>query len=298
MIDHRAPSHFIYLLLLAIFWGGAFMFVKISLGSVPPLTIAASRIAIGAIVITTITLKMGASLPRTASEWFYCTIIGLTGTVIPFLLVNWSMQYVQSALAAILMSLLPLFTILLAHYMTHDEKFSANKLIGVIFGIIGVGSLFYGAATGIDSSLRTYLALFGLLGSSFFYALAGVLIKKLDNKNPLSTASAMLISATLFTVPLAIIFDQPWTSSPTMPAIYSILVLGIFSTGIASLLLFHLTHLAGATFVSYNTYLIPLVGMGAGYIWLNEPLKASYVISVLFIFLGIYLAERKKLSSQ
>ncbi len=294
MIENRAPSHFIYLILLALFWGSAFMFVKISLDSITPLTIAALRIAIGAIVITVIALKMGVKLPRELSEWVQCTIVGVTGTILPFLLVNWSIQYVHSSLAAICMSLTPLFTMTLAHYMTHDEKFSVKKLIGIVFGFVGVGSLFYGTMTELDSSPIMLLALSGLVATAFFYSLAGVLVKKLKNKDPLSTASAMLISATLITIPLALIFEQPWALNPTAPAIYSILILGIVATGIASLILFHLTHLAGATFVSYNSYLIPLVGMAAGYIWLNEPLKATYIVSASFILAGIYLAEKRR----
>lgn len=294
MVENRAPSHFIYLLLLALFWGTAFMFVKISLDSVTPLTIAAGRIGIGAIVITIIALKMGSRLPRELSQWGQCAAIGVAGTVIPFLLVNWSIQYVHSSLAAICMSLTPLFTMILAHYMTHDEKFSVKKLVGILFGVVGVGSLFYGTMTEVDNSPIMFLALFGLVATSFFYSLGGVLIKKLKNKDPLSTASAMLICATLFTIPLALIFEQPWTLTPTASAIYSILVLGIFGTGLAALVLFHLTHLAGATFVSYSTYLIPLIGMTAGYIWLNEPLKATYIVSVSFILAGIYLAEKRK----
>lgn len=294
MTDNRATSHFIYLILLALFWGSAFMFIKISLDSVGPLTIAASRITIGALVLTAISLKMGVKLPKNKSEWFHCSLVGITGTVLPFLLATWSIQYVHSALAAICMSLSPLFTMILAHYMTHDEKFSASKLTGIIFGVVGVGSLFYGTMTDVDSSPIMFLALFGLVATSFFYALGGVLIKKLKNKDPLGTASAMLISAALFTIPLALVFEEPWTLNPTAPAIYSILILGIFGTGIAALVLFHLTHLAGAIFVSYSTYLIPLVGITAGYIWLNEPLKATYFISVSFILAGIFLAEKRR----
>lgn len=294
MTENRVPSHFIYLILLALMWGTAFMFVKFSLDSITPLSLAAGRITIGAIVITAIALKMGARLPRELSQWVLCAAIGITSSVIPFILMNWSIQYVPSALAAICMSLSPLFTITLAHYITHDEKFSANKLIGIMFGIVGVASLFYGTMTEMDSSRIIFLALSGLVTTAFFYALGGVLVKKLKNKDPLSTAPAMLISAALFAVPLALIFEEPWALTPTTSAIYSMLILGIFATGIASLMLFHLTHMAGATFVSYNTYLIPLVGMTAGYFWLDEPLKATYMISVLFIFAGIYLAEKRR----
>jgi len=298
MTGNRAPSHFIYLILLAVMWGTAFLFVKISLDSIPPLTIAAGRITIGAVIISLIALKVGVKLPTDLSQWLHCSLIGIAGNVIPFFLLNWSIQYVQSALAAVCMSLLPLFTIILAHYLTHDEKFKINKLIGIIFGIIGVASLFYGTVTGATSGLNMYLAVIGLIATSFCYALSGVMIKGLKNKNPLSTASAMLISSSLITIPLALIVDAPWTLTPTVSALSALLILGIFSTGLAALVLFHLTHLAGATFVSYSTYMIPLVGMAAGYIWLDEPLKMTYIFSVLFIFAGIFLAEQGKFKTK
>jgi len=294
MIENRAPSHFIYLGLLALFWGSAFVFVKFSLESLTPLTISAGRVGIGAIIVTLIALKMGRKLPDNLSDWLLCTVIGVTGTVIPFFLLNWSIQYVPSSLAAICMSLSPLFTITLAHFMTRDEKISANKLIGVFFGTLGVGSLFYGTVTDIGPSNTVYLALLGLLATSFSYAFAGVLVRKLDNKDHLSTASAMLISATLITVPLALIFENPLALNVTPTAIYSVIILGVFATGLGSLILFHLTHLAGATFVSYNTYLIPLVGLTAGYFWLDEAIKMITIISVTLIFSGIYLAEKRK----
>lgn len=274
------------------------MFVKIGLESISPITLAAGRITIGAIIMILLSLKMGIKFPQKVMEWFHCMIVGITGIIIPFILINSSIQYVHSSLAAICMSLSPLFTITLSHYMTHDEKFSKNKLFGIIFGILGVISLFYGAITDINNSPEIYLALLGLVASSFFYALSGVLIKKLKNKNPISTSSAMLITASLIIIPLALIIEKPWMLQPTSSAIYAVFVLGIFATGIASLVLFHLTHLAGATFVSYSAYLIPLIGMAAGNIWLDEPLKIHYTVSVLFIFSGIYLAEKKKTKSK
>ncbi len=274
------------------------MFVKISLESVPPLTISAARTTIGAVILTLIALKMGIKLPRELSQWRDCAIIGVAGTVIPFFLLNWSIQYVHSSLAAICMSLLPLFTIILAHYLTHDEKFRLNKLVGIFFGMIGVASLFYGTMTGVNSGTYTYLALIGLIATSFFYALSGVLIKRLKNKNPISMAAAMLIVSSVMTIPLALIFDSPWTITPSLSSLYSILMLGAFSTAMATLLLFHLTHLAGATFVSYSTYLLPLVGISSGYIWLDEPLKITYILSVLFIFIGIFLAENGKIKTR
>ena len=232
---HRAPLHFIYLVVLAVIWGSAFLFIKIALDSVTPLTIAAGRIVIGAVITTFIAIKMGSKFPRDLGQWKQCGAIGITGNVVPFFVAGWCVQYVPSSLAAICMSLIPLFTLVLAHYMTHDEKFSANKLIGIMFGIVGVGSLFIGTMSDVENPPLMYLALIGLLVTSFSYALSGVMIKGLKNKDPLSTSAMMLLTSSIIIIPLALIFEQPWTLTPTSPALYSVVVLGVFPTGFAAL---------------------------------------------------------------
>lgn len=240
-------------------------------------------------------MKMGAKMPSGLSAWGKILMVGLTGNVIPFFLINWSIQYVPSSQAAICIALLPLFTIILAHYMTDDEKFQTTKLIGVIFGIFGVASLYYGTISQTNGiSENGLLALTGLIAAAFSLALFGILVKRLGGKDRLGMAAAMLIAASVAIIPLALIIDRPWTLSPTSHAIMSVVILGAFATGAASFILFHLTHLAGVNFVANTTYLIPLVGIASGYFFLDEPLKMTYFFSIILIFAGIYLVERKK----
>lgn len=292
MGDNRPISHFIILGLLGLIWGTSFMFVKIALTSITPLSIVAMRISIGALVIFIILSKKGLKLPDNLKIWFHCLAIGLVGTVVPFFLVSWSVQYIDSAIAAIFMSLTPLFTLVLAHYMTHDEKISRYKILGIICGLGGVISLFYGTIVAPDRSEFAVAGLIALLFTALFYSIASIMIKKLNRVNALSVSAAILISSAAIISPIALILEQPWQLEVSLSSLASVIILGVFATGIATIFLVNLIHQAGATFVAYNTYLIPVVGILAGYIWLDEALKYSNFASIFFIFLGIFLAEK------
>jgi len=292
MPDNRPISHFLTLGLLALIWGTSFMFVKIALFSITPLSIVALRISIASLVIFVILTQNGLNLPRSPKIWFHCLVIGLLGTVIPFFLVSWSIQYIDSAIAAIFMSLTPLFTLVLAHYMTHDEKISRYKVFGILCGLGGVISLFYGTMAAPDRSELALQGLGALLLTAFFYSLSGIMIKRLKDEESLSISATMLLSSALVITPIAFIIEQPWMLEPSYSSLVSVIFLGVFSTGIATLFLVKLIQQAGATFVSYNTYLIPIVGIFAGYFWLDESLKYSNFISISLIFIGIFLAER------
>lgn len=292
MRDNRPISHFITLGLLGLVWGSSFMFVKIALISITPLSIVAMRISIGALVIFIILSKKGLKLPNSLKIWFHCLAIGLVGTVVPFFLVSWSIQYIDSAIAAIFMSLTPLFTLILAHYMTHDEKISRYKILGVICGLGGVISLFYGTIVAPERSEFAVAGLVALLFTALFYSIASIMIKKLKEEETLSVSAAILLTSTAVIVPIAFIMEQPLQLEITFSSFAAVVFLGVFATGIATMFLVNLIHQAGATFVAYNTYLIPIVGILAGYIWLDEALKYSNFASIFFIFLGIFLAEK------
>ena len=292
MTDKRPILHYIILLGLATVWGIAFMFVKVALEGFGPLTISALRLTIGAFTISLLLYPLKSTLPSTLKQWKQCAIAGNIGTTLPFVLISWSIQYVNSSVAAICMSIIPLSTLLLAHKMTSDEKISVQKVIGIMFGMIGVAILFYDTIHIANDNL-IYIALFALIFSAFNYALSGGLIKNLEYKDAIGSACAMLICASVTLWPIVFIFEMPADITPKIDAIFSILFLGLFSTGIATILLVHLTNLAGMTFVSYNTYFVPLVGIAAGYFFLSEPVNDIMKISVILILAGIFIAERK-----
>ena len=293
MFDNRPISHYFYLLFLSTVWGCSFLFLKIMASTVPPLTIAAARITIGALIIAAYALLKGDKFPVHASIWIKGSIIGVIGTCIPFVFINWSMNYINSGVGAICMSIIPLCVFVMAHFTTQNEKMSWNGLIGIVHGICGILVLFYDNLSTDNSTLGT-LALIAMLLAAFGYALANILIRRYVKTEPINTSLVILTTSSIITWPIAFIFESPLDISYGGFEILSLIYLGVLPTGIATMVLVVFTQKAGSTFVSYNTYLIPIVGVLAGFIFLGETLKETTFLSILFITIGIYISQRPK----
>lgn len=294
MAENRPLSHYLYLLFLSSVWGCSFLFLKIIAPTVPPITIAAARITIGALVIASYVLMKGGKLPTHSSIWIKGTIIGVIGTGIPFVLIGWAMLYINSGTGAICMSIIPLCVFVMAHFAHPDEKMSWAGFIGIVSGICGIVVLFYDTINVNDEQSMGTLALIAMLTASFGYALANILVKKYVKTEPINTSFVMLTTVAVLLWPLAFIFEQPLDTQYGSTEILSIFYLGVLPTGIATMVIVIFTQKAGSTFVSYNTYFIPVVGVIAGYLFLDEALKQATLISICFIVIGIFIAQKQK----
>ena len=279
------------LVLLASFWGSAFLFIKIAITEIPPMSAAAGRVTIGAVILYGIIKFLGLSLPRDIRSWLGATGVTMAGTVIPFFLIGWGQQSVDSALTAICMASVPLFTLPLAHLMTHDEKLHLAKMAGVIIGFSGVGILVFSSTSGTVSATPQGLA--AILSAAFGYALSGLLIHRLPHSHPFVMGTMILVSGAVILTLLSFVLDNPLSLSPGRNALAALIVLGIFPTGLATLLLVHLVRRVGPTFMSLNNYLVPVVGIVRGVIWLDEELGLWAILAFLLIFCGIFLTTRK-----
>ncbi|MDG1859603.1 MAG: DMT family transporter [Emcibacteraceae bacterium] len=294
MIENRPISHYFYLLFLAGVWGCSFMFIKIIAPTVPPITIAAARISIGALMIAAYVIFKGEKLPSHKSIWIKGSIIGLIGTGAPFILISWSMLYINIGTAAICMSVIPLCVFVMAHFAHKDEHMSWTGLIGIISGICGVIVLFYDSISISDEGMIGTYALIAMIIATIGYASANILIKSYVKTDPINTSFVMLTTSALAIWPLAFIIEQPLSIDYSSTEILLLLYLGILPTGIATMVMVILTQKAGSTFVSYNTYLIPIFGVLAGYFFMDEALKQTTILSIFFIAVGIYISQRPK----
>ena len=259
----------------------------------PPITIAAARITIGALVIAIYVITKGEKLPSHRSIWLKGSVIGLIGTGVPFVLISWAMLYINSGTGAICMSVIPLMVFVMAHF--NDEKMHLLGFAGIISGICGVLVLFYDSLNvPSDNGNMAFLALLGMMVASFGYAFANILIRRYVKTDPVNTSFVMLTTTSIVLWPLAFIFEQPLAVEYGNIEIMSLLYLGILPTGITTMILVIFTQIAGSTFVSYNTYLIPIVGVITGYVFLGEALKETTLLSILFIAGGIYVSQLKK----
>ena len=282
-------SGFLLLITLAAIWGGSFLFIKIGLGSITPLTIAASRIGLAAIVLFAVLRFNGHTLPPAGRHWIFIVSAALLGNVLPFSLISFGERHIDSSLAAILMSTIPLFTILIAHFITSDERLTAEKVIGVSIGFVGVVILF-GPTALLELGKQTIGQLLVACGA-LCYALSGILSRNLRDLPKLQSSTAILLVASLFIVPTALVFDQPWNLNPEASAIGAIMVLGLLSTAAAQIIVLRILQLHDASFLSLNNYLVPLFGVFWGMLVLAERLRPNAGTAFFVILAGVFVSQ-------
>ena len=228
-----------------------------------------------------------------SKDWKWFAAIGFINLVIPFFLIAYGVQKVQSNLAAILMSSTPISATILAHIYTDKEKINFYKIIGILLGFSGIVYLFS------DNLLITkdnfFSALMILLGSTF-YVIGGILTLKISHKKNENVTASILIWGTIIILPISIIFEQPWNFTPRLDSTLSLIYLGIFPTGIAWLLRFMILKKNGVVFQSQVAFLIPIFGVILGYIFLQEIITSKVMLSLVAVVLGIYFVKKSTTS--
>ena len=280
---------YILLSILSIIWASAFFNIKIATYSYGPLTIAFFRIFLGAVLIVVICFFKKIKIEAFSKDWYWFAIIGFVNLVIPFFLIAYGVQKIQSNLAAILMSTTPLSSAILAHFFTKTEKINFTKIIGVVVGFAGIVILF--SDNLLINNYNFFYALMILVGSTF-YVIGGILTLKISSKKNENLTSSILIWGALIIFPIMIYYEQPWRLIPRMDSTISLLYLGVFPTGIAWLIRFHILKKNGLVFHSQVAYLIPIFGVILGYIFLKEVITFKVLIALIAVIIGFYFVRR------
>ena len=291
----RQPKLIDYILLtiLALIWASAFFNIKIATYSYGPITIAFLRILFGAIPVIILCLVKNIKIEAFSNDWMWYASIGIINLVIPFFLIAYGVQKVQSNLAAILMSSTPISATILAHFFVDKEKINFFKIIGIILGFLGILYLFSDNLLITNSNF--FSALMILLGSTF-YVIGGILTLKISHKKNENVTASILIWGTLIICPISLFFEQPWTLSPRLDSTLSLIYLGVFPTGIAWLLRFVILKKNGLVFQSQVAYLIPIFGVILGFLFLDELITSKVLIALVAVILGIYFVKKSSTS--
>ena len=272
------------LLLLGTIWGASFMFIKVALPTVPPFTIVFVRTALAGLVLYAVVRHRGRRMPPPGAIWGSFLVMGLLNGAIPYSLINWGEIHIEAGLGAILNSLMPLFTVIFAHFATRDERFSRRKLVGVALGLGGVVLLMGPSVLqGFGSHVLGQLAVAGAAAS---YAVAAIYGKRLGKDTPLVLATGQMAGGAILVAPLMIVVDKPWTLSPDLPAVFSLLLLAVTNTALAYVLYYRILAAVGATRLSLVTYIIPMFGVFWGWLILGERLHWT-----AFAAMGLILAS-------
>jgi drug/metabolite transporter (DMT)-like permease len=278
------PVEWGLLLVLALLWGGAFFFSKIAIGELPPFTVVPCRVSLAALVLNVAVLLSGRRMPMDHRLWGAFFIMGLLNNVIPFSLIFWGQTQIASGLAAILNATTPLFTVLIAHAATKDEKLTASRLLGVLAGAVGVAVMIGpGAFAG-----GTTLAQIVVLGAALSYAFAGIWGRRFRGLPPVITANGQLTASALVISPVALLIDQPWSLSfPSPRIVWALIALALLSTAAGYIVYFALLARAGATNALLVTLLIPLSALLLGAFFLAESVEPRDLVGLAFITGGL-----------
>ena len=303
----RNPNTFDYILLfvLALIWSSAFFNIKIATYSYGPVMISFLRIFFGAIPVVALCLYKKIKIEAFSKDWYWFAAIGIINLVIPFFLIAYGIQKVQSNLAAILMATTPLSATVLAHFFTINEKINFIKVLGVLVGFSGIVFLF---SDNILINENNFISAVLILAGSTFYVIGGLLTLKVSNKENENVTSSILIWATIFILPISLIlsyfnpsealmFKQDLHLSHRLDSTLSVIYLGTIATGIAWLIRFKILKNNGLVFQAQVAYLIPIFGVILGYIFLNELITSKVLIALIAIILGIYLVKRSSIKN-
>lgn len=276
------------LLTLSVLWGGSFFFTEVAVRELPPFTIVVLRVGLASVILFAALWLLDVRMPREPRVWAAFLVMGLINNAVPFSLFVWGQTQIASGLAAILNATTPLFTVLVAHVLTDDEKLTGKRLAGVVAGLGGVAVMIGPAA--LEGFGLGVVAQLACLAAAFSYALAGIFGRRFKCMGvaPLATATGQVTASTLLLIPLALVVDRPWTlAMPSLPTVGAILGIAALSTALAYVLYFRILATAGATNLLLVTFLIPVSAIILGSLVLGERLDPRHFLGMGLIGLGL-----------
>ena len=276
------------LIMLSILWGGSFFFVGVAVEQLPPLTIVSLRVTLASLALLTVLHFLREKLPTRKEVWKSFLGMSLLNNVIPFCLIVWGQTHIASGLASILNATTPLFTVLVAHIWTRDEKLTPLKGLGVLIGFIGVIIMIgYQSLTGLSETLYGQ---FAILGAAISYSFAGIYGRRFSKYGikPIVTAAGQVTVSAATLVPITLLVEKPFTLPlPNFEVWATILGLALLSTALAYILYFRILATAGATNVVLVTLMVPVSATLLGITLLGEQLELKHLTGMTCISFGL-----------
>ena len=270
------------LVLLSILWGGSFFFAKVALTELGPFTIVFFRVALAALALNIVASAIGASLWRAGPPWRQFLVMGALNNALPFSLIFWGQTTITSGLASILNATTPLFTVVVAHIFTRDERMTVRKLVGVLAGLAGVAILI---GPDLGGSIWGQIA---CLVAALSYAFAGIYGRRFKalGVQPLQAAAGQLTASAMLILPIMLLAEPAWPM-PSAVTWSAVAGLALLSTALAYVLYFRILAAAGAINLLLVTFLIPVTVILLGAAFLGERLELRQFAGMALIGLGL-----------
>jgi drug/metabolite transporter (DMT)-like permease len=283
-------KHWLVFILLGAIWSSSFMWIKIAVQEIGPIMLVAFRALFGLLFGVVVIFIQRVRWPRDFKSWFPLLLLGLTNIAIPFFLISWGEKTIDSAVASILDATVPLFTILIAHYLLRDDKITLPKVLGLLTGFAGVIVLM--SRDLVNASTSSLLGQAAVILASVFYAVSSVYARKTTEDTPSILRSAgPLVSASAVMWLATFLFESPVRLPHLAITWVALLWLGVLGSGLAFMLAFYLIHEIGPTRTTMVTYLFPLGGVVLGVTFLHEQLTWQLIVGGALILASLAIAN-------
>ncbi len=288
--DISISREYFLLLLVAAIWGTSFGLIKVGVGEIGPVTLTAGRILIAAIALSVwLLMSRSAHLKLSVSAISSYMIVGMFGNALPFTLIGWSEQTLDSSMVAILMGIMPLFTIVMAHFFLEDEPFSRRVMLGIGMGFCGLMVLL-GFSVWQESGDHVFAQLVVMV-ATLSYAGVTIYVRRYVRASGIEMATGAMIAASIFSLFAAFIFENPTELGWNMRALVPMMLLGLFPTALASVLYFRLVRNLGATRFAQINYIIPVFGSIIGATFLDEHIALRTWVALGMVLSGLFLVH-------
>jgi drug/metabolite transporter (DMT)-like permease len=275
--------HLVMLAALAALWGSSFMFIEIALRDLAPSTLILLRMAGGAVTLAAYVALTGRSFRALAPYARPLAVLGAGNTAIPFFLIAWGQQHIDSGLASIFNASAPLFTALFALGYDRSQRSTGIRLAGIVVGFAGVVLL---VGFELSGGAKAVLGGLAVVAAAAFYGIGGLYAgRRFNGLQPSLVAFGALVWSSLFTAPVGL----AQATAPGWDAILSVLYLGVAATGVAYLLYFGLIAGAGASKAVLVTYLVPSLALAYGAVFLDEEVTALAIAGLALVLAGVAL---------
>ncbi len=301
LLPSRRLADILTLLVLTALWGSAFAVIKITVEEIPPMTIATGRIVVASFLLVGFLPLMGVKLSALFRAdrrmWAQFFILGLLGNGIPFTLVGFGQERIDSSLAAILIGTMPIFTVLLARGFGVERHLRARHFFGIAVGFAGLIVLMGPEALAGLGDARSLAALIGQLavvGGALSYAANAVYGRVLTEDMPISLlAAGNMLACAFVMLPATLIVERPWTLDPSWASVGWVIWLGVGSTAFGVWVYLRLLLSAGPTFASLINYMIPGLGIVVGTLWLGERVGSRELVALALILVAMALIRTR-----
>ena len=290
MPRQASRNDYIVLFALGALWGTSFGAIKIALEGVTPLTVMSVRILLAGTALLLLTFIRKTKFPRGTQNWVKIFWMAILGTLMPFYLVPWGQLQIDSSTTAIIMAINPIFALILGHFFSDNERFSIRQLLAMAISFTGIFLVF--GADAFSGSNGNILAQLAVILAGIGYVISGVIATRIRVPTADSVSASIFVCASIIVLPLWLIVEQPWKMHLETESLLALTHLGLVSTGMAFLMRYYLILRAGAVFLSYVAFIIPIFGIFFGIVFLDESLSLGTLSAIILILSGVYLGQK------